>query len=404
MLACRVYVYVLLGLCALAPQASADQNDTFNPYTSISYGYDSNLFRLANDSEALGVLGTTDTAERYRVLAAGINVDWRISRQTIRARAELSRTNYETYQVLDYDGRDLLLQWSWAVGSKASGDVGVSETRTLGSFSELQQVVNNIRTQRRQFANGAVKLDNRWQIKAAAARTELLNSSNAASQSSLDFSEDSLNLGVQYQTPKATLVELGSRFSNGTYPNRQIVGLTPVDNSYKQVEPGVGVTWLPTGKTRLQARLGYTRRTYDDVPQRNFSGATGRLSGDWYVSGKTAFNLAVYREIGAYEDTTASYTLNHGVALSGSWLPSAKTTLTLRAIHDQRSFDGDPDFIVSTDPVRQDKVNSLQASINYAVLRKVAVGLTLQAGERTSNRALQEYRYYSGMVNLRGEF
>lgn len=402
---CYLAIHVLLlGLYTLTARASADPEDTFKPYASINYSYDSNLFRVANDTEALRVLGTTDTAEHYRTVAAGINVDWRLSRQTLRAHAQVNRSDFATYEQLNYTGRDMLLQWSWVVGSIARGDVGASEVRTLGSFNELQRVVGNVRTVRRRFVNGAVKLDNRWQVQAAATRIDLLNSSNTALQRSLDFTEDSLNLGVQYQTPKGTLVDLGSRFSNGTYPNRQIVGLTPVDNSYKQVDPGLGITWSPTGKTRVQGRLGYTQRTYDDVPQRNFTGATGRLSGDWFVTGKTAFNMAMYREIGAYEDTVASYSLTHGIAVGASWLTSAKTKLTVRASHDQRSFDGDPQFIVSPLPVRQDQVSTLLANFNYAVRRNVALGFTLQAGERTSNRALEEYRYHSGMVNLRGEF
>lgn len=379
-----------LGLCTLSAVACADDGDTFRPYASVSYAHDSNLFRVASNS-----------AEQYHTLAAGMNVDWRLSRQAIRARAELSQTRFDTYKQLNYDGHDLLLQWSWLVGNNTHGDIGVSETRSQGSLYGFNPQANNVRTQRRQFFNGSVKLDNRWQINTAAARM----SNTTPSLNILDFTEDSLALGLQYQTRMGTLFELSNQISKGAYPNRQIVGNTPVDNSYKQITPSLGVTWLPTGKTRLQAKLGYTQRTYSDVPQRNFSGITGRLSTDLFFTGKTALNLSVYREIGAYDDSNASYILNNGIALGCSWSASAKTTLILRASQDKLEFDGDPGFVASTGPVRQDSVTSLQASINYLAMRNVTVSAALQTGERTSNRgASLGYRYNSAQVSVRGEF
>ncbi len=390
--------YLALGLCTLSATVYADDGDTFKPYTSMSYAYDSNLFRVAN---AAIIPGITSMAEQYHTLAAGMNVDLRLSRQVIRARAELSQTRFNTYKQLNYDGRDLLLQWSWRVGNNTHGDVGVSETRSLASLYGLNQQLNSVRTQRRQFFNGSVKLDNRWQINTVAAHLF----SSTSSQNILDFTEDNLTLGLQYQTPKGTLFELSNNISNGAYPNRQVVGTTPVDNSYKQITPSLGVTLQPTGKTRLQAKLGYTQRTYSDVPKRNFSGITGRLSTDLYVTGKTALNLAIYRDIGAYDDSSTSYTLNNGIAIGATWFGSAKTTLNLRASLDKLEYDGDPGFVPSTAPARQDSVTNLQASINYLITRNVTISTTLQTGNRTSNRgASLGYRFNSAQLSVRGEF
>lgn len=390
--------YPALGLCMLSLTAHADDGDTFKPYASVSYAHDSNLFRVAND---VIIPGNGSTAEQYHTLTAGMNVDLPLSRQVIRARAELSQTRFDTYKQLNYDGRDLLLQWSWLVGNNTHGDVGVSETRSQGSLYGLNPQANNVRTRRRRFFNGTLKLDNRWQINTAAARM----SNTVPSLSILDFTEDSLGLGLQYQTRMGTLFELSNQISKGAYPNRQVVGTTPVDNSYEQMTPSLGVTLQPTGKTRIQAKLGYTQRTYSDVPRRNFSGFTGRLSTDWFPTGKTALNLAIYRDIGAYDDSNTSYTLNNGVAIGATWFGSAKTTLNLRASLDKLEYDGDPGFVPSTTPVRQDSVTNLQASIKYLATRNVIVSTTLQTGERTSNRgASLGYRYNSAQISVRGEF
>lgn len=391
--------YPALGLCMLLSlTAHADDGDTFKPYASVNYVHDSNLFRVAND---VITPGNGSTAEQYHTLTAGMNVDLPLSRQVIRARAELSQTRFDTYKQLNYDGRDLLLQWSWLVGNNAHGDVGVSEVRSQGSLYGLNQQVNNVRTQRRRFFNGTVKLDSHWQVNAVAAHTF----NTTPTQNVLDFTEDSLGLGLQYQTRMGTLFEMSNNVSKGDYPNRQIVGTTPVDNSYKQMTPSIGVTLQPTGKIRLQTKLGYTQRTYSDVPRRNFSGITGRLSTDWFPTGKTALNLVLYRDIGAYDDSNTSYTLNNGMAIGVTWFGSAKTTLNFSVSRDVLEYDGDPGFIPSTGPVRQDTVTGLQVSLKYLATRKMTVTGALQTGERTSSRGESfGYRYNSAQVGMRGVF
>jgi len=391
-----------MGLTVLASTAKADPDDFFSPYVTGAYHYDSNFFRLQNDQAALNRLGTTDMAASYNVLSAGANLNWQLSRQRIKAKVEVNRTRFDKYSVLDFDGHDTLLQWDWLVGSILSGDVGISEKTAQGSFVNIQQPVNNLITQRHGFANGAIQIGAPWKLKFGVQKDATSNS--LASLQTQNSTVDTYTGGLQYQTRKGSLLEFTSQMSDGRYPNRQIVGVAPVDNSYTQWDNGVAVSWKPTGETTLKGRLNYTQRSYSDVPQRDFSGITGLLGSNWQVTEKTTLGLFVYRNIGVVENTTASYSVNRGVALTAAWKATAKVALNLNLEQDRIAYTGDPGFVLATTPARQDKLNSVLLGANYQVLRNTALGLSLQRGVNQSNQALSSYSYNSLMLNVRSVF
>lgn len=399
---------LLLMMCMLSLPAGAQDSDpnevldTFRPYVRADYVYDSNLFRIENDAQARTLLGTTDKSETYHTLAAGLDMDWRISRQLLTARLDVNQTRFDTYKQLDYSGHAGLLQWNWLAGKYASGDVGVSDAKTLASFNELQRPVQNLLTTRQAYAHAGIKLQLPWQLNLGVVRITTDNS--AASQQTLNYQESKYSTGIQYQTSKGTLLEYISQYRQGLYPNRQIVGTAPVDNDYRQYDNGVAMSWAPSAKTKLKSQLNYTQRQYDDVPQRDFSGITGRLAAEWLMNGKTTLGLDLYRDIGVVENNTASYSLNHGVALSAAWRPTAKLTLKAQAVRERQTYTGDPGFVLTSTPTREDDVTHFQLETQYQVLRKTKLALLLQQGDRDSNQALAGYSFNSAFLGLRSEF
>lgn len=393
---------LMMVLMMMQSTAKADPDDFFSPYVEGSYRYDSNFFRVENDQAALNRLGTTDKAVSSNVLVAGVNFNWQISRQRIKAKAEISRTRFDKYSALDFTGHDTLLQWDWLVGSVLNGDVGVSEKTAQGSFVNIQQPLSNLITVRQAFFHSGIQLGTPWKVKLGVEKIESTNS--LASQKTQNSIVDTYTAGLQYQTDKGSLLEWVSEMSDGRYPNRQIFGVAPVDNGYKQWDNGVRTYWELTGKTKLMGRLNYTQRRYSDVPQRNFSGMTGSLGSTWQVTEKTALGLFIYRNIGVVENTTASYSVNRGVSLNASWQATSKLAFNTRLAQNRIAYTGDPGFVLSTSPAREDELSSFQAGASYQVLRNTALGVNVQHGVNQSNQALAGYRYNSVMVNIRSVF
>ena len=399
------FVLPLLPRSAWAQEdinAQTEPLDTFRPYVRADYAYDSNLFRLENDDQARALLGTSDKSATYHTLAAGMDVDWRISRQVLKGRLEVNQTRFDTYKKLDYSGHTGLLQWNWLIGKFATGDLGVNETKTLASFNDIQNSTQSLVTTRQAYAHAGIKLALPWQLNLGLVRTTTSNSAN--SQQSLNYNENKYTAGIQYQTEKGTLLEFNSQYSEGQYPNRQIIGAAPVDNGYRQYDNGVATLWSPGVKTKLKGELNYTQRRYADVPQRDFSGVTGRLATDWMVTEKTTLGLVLYRDIGVVENNTASYSINRGVTLSAAWRPTVKLSFKARAIRERQTYAGDPGFVLTSAPTRQDDVTNFQLETSYKVLRKTKLGLLLQHGVRQSNQALAGYRFNSALISLHSEF
>lgn len=394
---------LLVALSVMSsPSPAEDNEDTFTPYVRGLYGYDSNLFRLQNDQEASAVLGTTDMAESYYTLAAGMDMNLRVSRQVVRAHAEYNQTWFSTYNLLDFDGRDAYLKWDWLLGSVAKGDVGIAENLTQASYTNVKKPVSNLIRTRRHFFNAAIKLDNRWQAKFGAER--IATDNNASIQQALDATVDKLNAGMHYASSKGSTVALISQRSDGQYPNRQLVGLAPIKNDYLQWDNGVALVWAPSGKTQVSGKLNYTRRNYAEVPQRDFSGLTGLVAMDWMVTGKTTLKASIHRDIGALENDTASYTLNQGIAFGADWQPTAKLVFNAQLRHDDISYAGDPGFVLSTASAREDRLTTVQAGLQYSILHNTVLGLVLKRGVRDSNEAFSSYEYSSAMINVRSEF
>jgi hypothetical protein len=96
--------------------------------------------------------------------------------------------------------------------------------------------------------------------------------------------------------------------------------------------------------------------------------------------------------------------VNRGVALSAAWKATDKTVFNLNIAQSRISYTGDPGFVLSTAPAREDKLSTVQAGVSYAVLRNTNLGVTLQRGVNQSNQDLLSYRFNSVMLNLRSAF
>ncbi|WP_162083570.1 XrtB/PEP-CTERM-associated polysaccharide biosynthesis outer membrane protein EpsL [Sulfuriferula nivalis] len=378
---------------SISAMAHADLSNTFSPYVSAATAYNSNLFLLQNDQAALANLGTTNMSETYQAYAAGVNMNWQLSRQVISGHAEISQVNFNTYTGMNYTGHDLALKWDWLVDSILQGDVGVSDKLTLAPFLYTKKPLANLLTTRTAFINSFVKINNRWQIKLGADTTHTINSYTTPpnSQQYNDINIDSYNAGFRYITPKGSTFDFLSKVSNGNYPE-QLTNLY----TYTQYDNGVTFDWIATGKTKLSGRLNYTKRDYPNSQQNDYAGVTGRIAADWFATSKTTLNLTIYRDLNTYITSTSSYDVTQGVSAQAIWLATDKVTATLLGKHETIDF--------QSTPIRTDELTTASLDLGYQLFRKTKIDLIAERGVRHSNAALDSYRYNSVMLGLNNAF
>ena len=385
--------------------AHALEGDTFRPFVSFSRYYDDNLFRQA-ENEAISIDGGIKRgpqAESYNVLALGANVDWRVSRQRVLARATKSLVRYSNFNTLDYDGSDYLAQWNWQLGNYWNGQVGATKTLSQSSFADLNStsVLNNQRTIETAFATANWQFHPRWAI--GGGLNEVKASNSDFRQRTNDFTEKSEELNLTWRTPKGTSLRTQLRVADAEYPNREF---STVDNSYSQQELNVYAVLPYSGLLRLQGRLGYLKREHQNVSQRNFSGFTGRGTADYSPTGKTLLSLSLYRELGAVSEISSSYRLTTGINVNAVWSITSKISLRGGLSDEKAEFQGDPGFVLSNAPIREDKIQNASLSMNYQPIRSTVFGLGMQTGRRESNTLIpdNDYKFNTIFANVRVDF
>ncbi|MBT9589935.1 MAG: putative exosortase B-associated extracellular polysaccharide biosynthesis transporter EpsL [Thiobacillus sp.] len=371
--------------------ALAKEGDTFRPFVSYTRNYDSNLFRLAESEYAL----VPQRSDQYGVLSAGLNVDWQPGRQRIIASASKNQVRFARNTQLDYDGSDYQLKWNWRLGNHWSGQVGATESVTQSSFSDLAGLrINNQVTRDNRFASADWQLHPRWHVGLGAAAAASTNST--VQQAPLDYEDRSVSATLGYATPKGSKLSGQMRRVEGEYPNRLPGAL--VDRAYTQTEYNLLGDWNVSGKLVTHAKIGYVRRENDST-QNSFSSMAGRLTADYFPTGKTALNWSVYRELSNSDDINASYQVSTGTSLGASWLATGKITLRAGASFENRSFQ-DAVGLVQRD---EDTLGG-SLSMRYTPMRMAAIDVGLQAGRRDSNMTVNDYKFHMVFVSVRADF
>jgi exopolysaccharide biosynthesis operon protein EpsL len=403
-------VIMLLALPGLAKEG-----DTFRPYVSYTRYDDSNLFRLAEGETAVviedgvPVQVSLDTAsDQYGVLGIGLDVDWKFERQQIVANLSKTQVKYSKYSSLDYDGEDYRGVWNWRLGNHWNGQLGASRGVTQTSFSDFRSfdvngnpvilAVSNLVTRDRQFVSAEWELHPRWRIGGGGASTTSENS--RLQQRSQDYDETSEYAYASYLTPKGSKLRGEIRYQDAEYPNRELVAGSLLDNSFTQTEYNFVGDWSLSGKTLAHVKLGYVERRFPNVSARDFSEIAGRITADYFPTGKTALTLAVYREPAPNEETNSSFLVNAGANLNAAWLLSDKITARASASYVQGTYE----LILPGLPQRIDDTLSGSLSLSYTPVPMATIDVGLQGGNRDSSFQTNDYDFHTLFIGVRADF
>jgi len=293
------------------------------------------VLRLQNAAaaQAMGVGGLSDTTRREQF---GVALDQTISQQHLTANVNVVNVDYNRFVQLDHLDKNLAANWNWHVGNHVEGNVGLSYSQGLTPFVDFHLLAPNIRTQVNEYMDASWLFHPSWRVRAGLTHSDL--SYDLASQTPGNNTQLQTELGIDYLAASGSTAGLQLRHTNADFPNPEEVGTMAVFNGYQQNELKAKIDWLLTGKTRLHFLGGWVSRTQDDFSARNFSGMNSRVSADWSPTGQVDVSAAVWREIGAVDDLSNVYSLNHGVSLASSWKYSEKVRLVAQVKYEKRDF------------------------------------------------------------------
>ena len=193
------------------------------------------------------------------------------------------------------------------------------------------------------------------------------------------------------------------RHTRGDFPRPQQIGALAVDNSYDQDELKARISWLLTTKTQLLFLGGLVQRRHDQFPVRDYRGFNARLNANWQASSKLGFSFATWREIGALDDVTASYTLNQGGAAGATWDATAKVRVEGQYKRESSDYSGTA-AIPAAFSERKDTVRSTSLKLVYQATRHLRFTAQAYRNERSSTLPGNSYPATGILVGSRYEF
>ncbi|NMM39112.1 MAG: putative exosortase B-associated extracellular polysaccharide biosynthesis transporter EpsL [Glaciimonas sp.] len=399
-----LHLFIRLGAVACLP-AFAAENDVFRPYVGYSFSYDENVLGIPDGANPKGEK-LSDTSRRAE---AGLAFNKRISQQVLSAKLNLAHVTYDRLGALNNDSKDLLANWNWHVGDRLEGNLGASYVEALTPYANGQTpFVNfniqepNLRTQRREFVDGAWRLHPSWRLRSGLSRDTL--NYDLDSQKTGNRVEDSSELGLDYLARSGSTVGIQLRHTRGDLPNPQQIGALVVDNSYDQNEIKAKINWLLTGKTQLQFLGGHVQRKHDFFSARDYSGLNARLIANWQATGKIGVTLSGWREIGALDDLTASYTLNQGVSIGSTWDLTSKLRLDGQLKHETSDYSGAAAFTSLLPADRKDIFRTASLKLTYRTTDHLQLAALLYRKNRDSNIAGNSTPNNGMMLSSRYEF
>lgn len=393
LLSLPVLTSVLLGVTLLPDAAfAAEPEEGLRLYAGLGWGYDDNLLRVPDNRPAFG----GSKSDRWRQLEAGLLYDKRISRQRLALVAKASKVDFDRFNQLDYNGRDLQGTWFWEAGNKFDGQLGALYNRSLAPYTDFYSDQRNVRERRREWVDAGVKLHPSWQLRAGYTRErydyELLT------QRWNDRTEKTSELQLLHSARSGNTVGLVARRVKGVYPFRRPVLSGVLVDDFTQDELKLRVDWSGGGAASLQALAGYVRREQLSYGEGKTSGFNGRLNTRWAPKGKLAWQASLWREFAPIESTVVSYTLNRGASAGATWAATGKVTVEAKAAYEERAYNARAAFAGTGGLTDSLRTASLRAT--WQARPKVALSAGWQFQSRSGSENLGLGKFDANTVTL----
>lgn len=376
---------ISLLLCAAALPAAksafAGDGDVFTAIVAADIYRDDNVFRLPENFNLLAFAGSRARGDTLRSTGLTLRFDKPIGRQNLLLEGRLRSIRYDRYDYLDHDRRDYTARFKWQLGNRLQGDLYRERTQQLTDFGDFRLPMQNIRSQVDTGVSARWWLHANWYLTARASRIESANSS--APRRPLDNTADIAEAGVLYRTGGGNEIGFVLRETDGDYPANAAA-------RYRLRVAELRGLWQVSGKSTFRGNFGRAERDHPLSPGRDYRGANGRLSWDWAISGKTALNVTVRRELSAYQDFVTNFTVTDAVSIAPTWRPTEKLGLFLSFERSRRDYVGDINPLINYH--RLDALRSAALTAVWDPWRSLRLTASLRRELRDSNDNAFDYK------------
>ena len=348
--------------------------DLLNPYASVGYAYDSNLFRVDD------AVPTADgRSDQIATLSAGFDTEIDLGQQRYELGAMINHNFFNTYDYLDYTGGRATALLHWSTGDAATGSVGYQYKRTLRDFANQLaiQKTKDIRSEHKISASGDIDLPGQWRLGLRADIADV----GYSNTKSLDVLRMTGGAGLNYVSRSGSLIGFDAEFIKGDFDNNP-------NSDFDEYNVGPTLQWHLTARTLIDAKLGYTSHNYTSPGKVDYDDVTGRVTLRMADDGRGKMIATLWRDISNLGDESADFAVVNGLKVEPSWKLPNGMDLRINASYEKRDFQEELAGLV-----RKDDVVTGGVFVDWGVTRNITLTFGVDAQQRSSTRELQDFDF-----------
>lgn len=366
---------------------SAYSETKFKPYAGISYERNSNVFAVADDSNA-PILGSShQTADTDISYFAGLNSAYLVGNQRFFLVGEWRRINYNKFNELGNTQYFLDGGWNFKFTSAFEGTAGYRQERRQQAFSEQfnrTPTEVNIRTG---HVDLIIHVGPDWRLEPKVRTKREETPQPGFPDFRLD--ETTTGLGLMYAGIGNLSFGIEGLHSDGKFKDG------PPGLEYKQDTAQFAAKYVVSDLTDFDGAIGYTKRKQNQQND-SISGMTGSIGYTRKLTGKTTMDLRIVRALDSYVATGAS-NVNTGITLGFAWQATGKTLVSPAISWTRRTFEGQA-LPGAVSEGRVDKEKYAGLIVTYEALRWLQVRPYVKYTSRDSN--IGQFTYDSTSIGL----
>ncbi|MFZ0498945.1 MAG: hypothetical protein WAM52_07410 [Steroidobacteraceae bacterium] len=369
----------------------------FSPFVTVGYGHDSNVFTRPASAPPFAYEGITALGDSLLTYEAGLSDELQWGPQQLTFEAAATRDQYDRFSFLDHYEYRFGGNFHWRLGPVVDGMAAYQESRYMAPFVNTFSTALLLDTERTGSVTVRVLMTPEWRLDL----TPELHEIDTPLTGFPGF-KDSETIGI------AGLNYLGfGRLTAGlqfTDDDGHYEGITAATR-YQQHETDLTANYKVSGLSTFTASAGYTNRSSsadpaDSTPVAggtvvgyagtlgNTSSATGALTYQRQLTGKTSANVSLFRRVDSYT-AGANPQIGTGGSAGVSWKADAKITLNLNYSLTRDQVKGG--LIVVNVTNLSDRTQAAEFEVRYAALSWLTIRPYVDWAKSTSSFTLENY-------------
>ena len=347
-----------------------DTPNGVTPYVGERFVYDDNVYRLPAQVPPALSAPIASRADYVNTLTAGIDGHVGASGQSLELLAKADENHFDHNGVLDNTSVAARLLGDWSLGSRLTGELGVSYDRALNDFANYQVYTKDLVTSESVFGQAHYDIAARWQLNANARGSQTTHSS-----SDVLYKNDGGGLSAVYHTAGETYVSAIYQYTTGRFP-------LPIFDEHAwslQIDSPLGNTF------RVRADAGYLQHDYSGASQYNFSGGIWDAQLAWQPLTRIQLLVGGSRQVHAYIDAESQYFVSEAVNAIVAWAPTGKLLCELELSREDQRFIGPNQGVISLTLPEHNVIRAGQVNLAWSVARPLQLVVSYRYLTRSSN-------------------